>query len=78
MSTKVCGNPAALRYTWAGREESFICILCAPRLRAVANALGYPLQMIPIGVEFEGEPRTCSQNVKVEESATEPPSEDSN
>lgn len=67
MSTKVCGERAALRYTWAGRPEAFICIGCAPRLAAVANAIGYPLQMIPIGMEFEGEPRTCSQNVRVEE-----------
>lgn len=67
MTTKVCGNPAALRYTWAGREEAFICILCAPRLSAVADAMSYPLQLIPISPVFEGVARTCSQHVKVAE-----------
>lgn len=69
--TKVCGNPAALRYTWAGRDEAFICIMCAPKLAAVSRAMGYPLQMIPVGPVFEGEPRTCEQHVKVEAESTE-------
>lgn len=62
---KVCGEPGEFRYTWAGRDEAFICQGCVGKLMAVARAMGYPLRIISCGAVFEGEPRTCSQNVKV-------------
>lgn len=48
-STKrTCGEDAAYRYTWPGRDESFVCEDHAVFLRKVAAALGMHLQLIPI------------------------------
>lgn len=47
---KNCTNTAAFRFTWPGRDEAGICDTCAPKLRGVAEALGLPLQLIPLGV----------------------------
>ena len=54
-----CQNGASYRYTWPGRNESFICNDHAPKLRAVSNAMGLPLQMIPLLHEDE----QCDQKV---------------
>jgi hypothetical protein len=49
--SKKCEKDAAFRYTWPGRDESFICTDHAPKLKAVASAMGLPLQLIPIDDE---------------------------
>lgn len=46
--TTICGKDAAYRYTWPGRDESFICGEHSRKLREVADAMGLPLQLIPV------------------------------
>lgn len=55
--TDMCAARAAYRYTWPGRDESFICEEHAAKLRAVAEAMGLHLQLIP--AQGEG----CRQQV---------------
>jgi hypothetical protein len=43
-----CLEAPAYRYTWPGQDEAFICATHAPKLRAVAKAIGYYVQMIPL------------------------------
>ena len=43
-----CKQPAAFRFTWPGRDEAGICAEHESRLRSVAEALGFPLQIIPL------------------------------
>lgn len=57
-----CPNFAALRYTWPGRDESWICIQHAPQLAAVANAMMMHLQMIPLSAEEQAAHR-CTQHI---------------
>lgn len=56
MSDKLCGERAVVRYTWAGNGESYCCIEHAKEIKALADAIGYYVQMIPIldsdGVEY--------------------------
>lgn len=55
-----CGRPAAYRYTWPGRPESFICQEESEKLRRVADAIGMPLQLISVH-ESEHAGETCRQ-----------------
>lgn len=43
-----CTEKAAYRYTWPGKNESFICEKHVSKLIMVANAMGFPLQVIPL------------------------------
>lgn len=43
-----CKNYAAYRFTWPGRDESFICNEHKPKLEATAQILGMHLQIIPL------------------------------
>jgi hypothetical protein len=43
-----CDTPAAYRFTWPGRDESYICEAHSHKLEAVANAIGLYLQLIPV------------------------------
>ena len=43
-----CNDKAAYRYTWAGQNEAFICEKHSHKLTAVAQAIGYYIQLIPI------------------------------
>jgi hypothetical protein len=43
-----CGERAAYRYTWPGKNESHVCELHSLKLLAVANAIGLPLQLIAL------------------------------
>lgn len=43
-----CDQPAAFRFTWPGRLESGVCVLHVTKLRAVAGALGFRLEVIPL------------------------------
>ena len=45
---KNCENEGAYRFTWPGQDEEHICEEHAPKLRAVANAIGLHVQIIPI------------------------------
>ena len=46
-----CPNEAKYRFTWPGRDESYICEVHLPKLRAVAGAIGLPLQVIPLTLD---------------------------
>ena len=46
MSDQRCGKDGVLRYTWPGKDEAFVCLEHADKLRAVANAIGLYLQLI--------------------------------
>ena len=66
MSDSLCGEHAAFRYTWPGKDEAHICVNCAVRLQAVANAMGLYVQLIPLSYGA-GDPiptsfPTCSQH----------------
>ncbi|MEE9610373.1 MAG: hypothetical protein V3W19_03935 [Desulfatiglandales bacterium] len=59
-----CQNKATFRYTWPGKDESFICDEHEEQLRRIADAMGFHCQTIPIvGYEFVKE--QCQQQVKV-------------
>ena len=55
-----CPNDGAYRFTWPGQKEAHICEEHVAKLRGVANAMGLPLQIIPltpaevVGPSFEG------------------------
>ena len=58
-----CQQQALFRYTWPGRDESFICLEHAQQLRNVAEAMGFHIQLIPLsGDEQAGV--SCSQQVR--------------
>jgi len=59
---KKCGNRAFYRYTWPGRDESYICTEHVNGLRALADAIGMYLQVIPLSHEEQAQ-RTCNQEV---------------
>ncbi len=64
-----CNEIAVFRYTWPGRDESYVCMEHAKKLKSVAEALGFYLQLIPIS--YPVMPGTdaiyhCQQNVKDE------------
>lgn len=67
--TRECGEHAAFRFTWAGRPESHACIVHGAQLATVAQAMGYPLQLIPLGVSALDPPvttwPTCKNQVPV-------------
>lgn len=43
-----CTEQASHRFTWPGRDESFICDKHLPKVREVASAIGMYLQIIPL------------------------------
>jgi hypothetical protein len=45
---KGCNEPAAFRYTWPGQNEAGICLIHAEKLIAVAAAMGFHVQLIPV------------------------------
>lgn len=55
-----CQHTSAYRFTWPGRDEAFICTEHVGHLRAVANAIGLPLQVIPLTGLQEERPK-CEQ-----------------
>lgn len=44
-----CPNRAAYRFTWPGRDEAGICAIHAEKAKVISNAMGFHLQLIPIG-----------------------------
>ncbi len=61
MSIVRCGKPASHRFTWPGRDESFICGAHVPRLRLIADAIEMHLQTIPLPHDTT---ETCNQETK--------------
>lgn len=48
-----CGKPSIARFTWPGDVEDVekgICPEHLPKLKAIAGAMGLPLQVIPLDV----------------------------
>lgn len=45
---KGCTEPPAFRFTWPGRDEQAVCAKHEPKMRDVAGALGFHLQLIPL------------------------------
>ncbi len=43
-----CKNTAAYRYTWPGKDESYICEDHAGQLMNLANVMGLYLQFLPL------------------------------
>ena len=50
-----CDNDADYRYTWAGRDESFICEAHARWFRDTCEAMGYYCQLILLPKDAERE-----------------------
>lgn len=64
MSHK-CGGKAVARYTWPGQDEAYVCEEHLPVLKAIANAMGFYLQIIPLSAEEkETDQHVCNQEVK--------------
>ncbi len=55
-----CKNKAKFRYTWPGRDESVCCESHAVGIKAVANAIGLHLQIIPLSENDLKHGLTCS------------------
>ena len=48
-----CTLSAVFRFTWPGSDEAGICEAHVPKLRAICDAMGLYVQLIPIGAERE-------------------------
>ncbi len=46
-----CDKDAKYRFTWPGNDESYICEKHVEKLRNVAKAMGFHLQVMPIDEE---------------------------
>lgn len=57
----MCDNEAKYRYTWPGRNESLICEEHVEKLRAVANAMGFYIQIVPLPQQDGETGLTCTQ-----------------
>lgn len=66
---KDCGQHAAFRFTWPGKDEAFTCVDHAMQLAGVANAIGLHLQLIPLSYNVSDplpeEFPTCKQQIEV-------------
>lgn len=45
-----CGKPSIARFTWPGDVERGICPEHLPKLKAIARAMGLPLQVITLDI----------------------------
>lgn len=57
----MCDNQARYRFTWPGKDESFICEDHVGKLRAVASAIGLHLQVILLSRDELRQKLTCNQ-----------------
>ena len=46
-----CQELAVYRFTWPGRDESFICAKHKPKLISIATAMGLHLQVVALRPE---------------------------
>lgn len=58
-----CTEPARYKFTWPGKPESLICEAHKPKLDAVAEAMGFYLQIIPLSDEDLRLRPPCHQKV---------------
>ena len=58
-----CSEKATHRFTWPGKDESFICGKHLQKLQSVARAIGMNLQTIPVH-ESEHAGEECRQASK--------------
>ncbi len=49
MSDEMCGELGVFRRYWPGEEPDIVCVEHAEDSRKIANAMGFPLVMEPIG-----------------------------
>ena len=52
-----CDRFAAYRFTWPGKDESFICEGHVTKLLSVADAMGLYVQVIPLVRDHAMDPR---------------------
>ncbi len=57
----MCDKPAKYRFAWPGNDESFICNDHIEKLQAVANAMGFHLQVIPLSESELEKGLNCNQ-----------------
>jgi len=57
----MCDNPAKYRFTWPGRDESFVCEDHVVKLKSVANAMGFHLSVTPLSEQDLKLGLTCNQ-----------------
>ena len=50
------------RYTWPGKNESYICTEHVNRLKAIASAMGFYLQLIELSRDEQLQ-HACNQEV---------------
>lgn len=43
-----CELPAVFRYTWAGQDESFCCLMHGQQIKGMTIIMGYHLQLIEL------------------------------
>ena len=60
MSEESCGKKATHRFTWPGRNESFICEGHLLKLQHIADAMGMYIQIIPV-YESDQQNEICKQ-----------------
>lgn len=60
-----CQNKATHRFTWPGQKESFICDKHVGKLRAVAKAMGFHLDIHPTH-ESDFENELCRQEIETD------------
>ncbi len=66
MSKQKCNNTASHKYTWPGKDESFVCLIHCIQVKTVAEAMGMYLQMILLKSEDHlKEPRCCESQVEI-------------
>lgn len=65
-ATRRCPILAHYRYTWPGRDESWVCLIHGIGLQNIARAIQMPLQLVPLGPEEIGE-HTCQQFLSAKE-----------
>jgi hypothetical protein len=59
-----CPEPVFYRFTWPGRNENFICMAHGEKVREVAYAMGFFIQLIPI---YDGDlsaEKSCCQELE--------------
>ncbi len=49
----LCEAKGRFRYTWPGKDEAVVCEGHASKIKAVANAIGCHLQMIPLSENMD-------------------------
>ena len=57
----MCDKPANYRFTWPGNPESFICYHHVVKLKSVAVAMGFHLQIISLTESELEKGLTCNQ-----------------